>query len=94
VRASEYLWWLAERTGTLARTCGKPEQAARLYAAGTSHRDAIRGPVEPVEREMRARDLAWLQQTMGEATLACALGEGQALALDEAVATLRETLDG
>jgi hypothetical protein len=50
--------------------------------------------VEPVEREMRARDLAWLQQTMGEATLACALGEGQALALDEAVATLRETLDG
>jgi len=93
VRASEYIWWLAERAGTLARARGEPEQAARLYAAGTSHRDAIRGPVEPVEREMRAHDLAWLQQTMDDATLACALGEGQTLALDEAVAALRETLE-
>ncbi len=93
VRANEYLWWLAERAGTLARSRGESEQAARLYAAGTTHRDAIPGPVEPVEHEMRAGDLAWLRETMEEATLARVLGEGQALSLDEAVAALRETLE-
>jgi predicted ATPase/DNA-binding XRE family transcriptional regulator len=93
-RANEYIWWLAERAGTLARARGEPEQAARLYAAGTSHRDAIPGPVEPVEREMRARDLAWLRETMEEATLACALSEGQALPLDEVVGSVREALEG
>ncbi|HKT39908.1 MAG TPA: hypothetical protein VJR48_16145, partial [Ktedonobacterales bacterium] len=90
---NEYIWWLAERAGTLACTRGEPEQAARLYAAGTSHRDAIAGPVEPVECELRARDLAWLRETMDNATLACALSEGQALPLDEAVSSLRETLE-
>jgi hypothetical protein len=93
-RANEYIWWLAERAGTLARARGEPEQAARLYAAGTSHRDAIPGPVEPVEREMRARDMAWLQEMTDGATLACALSEGQALSPDEVVGALREALDG
>src|SRR5262249_21671796 len=78
-RANEYIWWLAERAGTLAHARSEPEQAARLFAAGTSHRDVIPGPVEPVEREMRARDLAWLRERIDNATLACALSEGQAL---------------
>ena len=93
-RANEYIWWLAERAGTLAHARSESEQAARLYAAGTSHRDAIPGPVEPVEREMRAHDLAWLQETIDGATLTCALSEGQALSLDEVVGALREVLEG
>jgi predicted ATPase/DNA-binding XRE family transcriptional regulator len=93
VRANEYIWWLAERAGTLARYRGEPEQAARLYAAGTSHRDAIAGPVEPVERELRARDLAWLRETMENATLAHALSEGKSLPLEEVVGSLREALE-
>ena len=77
---------------TLARFCGTPAQAALLYAAGISHREAIGGPVEPAEREMRARDLAWLQATMGEAALASVLAEGQALSLDDAIANLTQML--
>ena len=91
-RADEYLWWLVERAGTLARFRGATERAARLYAAGVSHRDTLPGPLEPAERELRAADLAWLQAAFGEPALEQALAEGQALSRDDAAAMLDETL--
>jgi predicted ATPase/DNA-binding XRE family transcriptional regulator len=92
IRANEYIWWLAERAGTLARCRGEIERAARLYAAGTTHREAIGGPVEPAERDIRASDLAWLQTHLGEAGIASAMSAGQALSLSDAVIVLREAL--
>jgi hypothetical protein len=88
LRASEYLWWLAERAGTLARYCGEPEQAARLYAAGVAHREAIGGPLEPVERELRAHDLAWLKANLEAEALAGAMAEGRTLSRDDVAAIL------
>ncbi len=92
MRANEYTWWLVERAATLARFCGAPAQAALLYVAGTTHRDAIGALVEPAEREMRARDCAWLQGVLGEAALASALAEGRSLSLDDATANLTQML--
>ena len=77
-----------ERAATLARFCGAPAQAALLYAACISHRDALGALVEPAEREMRERDRAWLQRAMGEAALASALADGRSLSLDDASAHL------
>jgi tetratricopeptide (TPR) repeat protein len=91
-RAGEYLWWLAERAGTLARSCGEAERAARLYGAGVSHRDVLPSPFEPIEREMRADDLAWLQTALDEAALAHALEEGRALSAAEVIETLTQAL--
>ncbi len=97
-RAGEYLWWLAERAGTLARSCGEAERAARLYGAGVSHRGALPSPFEPIERERRAADLAWLQTALGEVALAHLLGEGQTLSaaetLDLLTQMLRDGADG
>jgi hypothetical protein len=50
--------------------------------------------MEPAESEMRARDLAWLEESMEGAALAIALAQGPAFSLDEAVVLLRETLKG
>ena len=93
-RADEYLWWLIERAGTLARCYGEAEQTARFHAAGVSHRDALPAPLEPAERALRSSDLAWLQTALGEVALECALAEGRALARDEATAALRELFQG
>jgi predicted ATPase len=92
-RASEYVWWLVERTGTLACRNGEAQQAARLYGAALSHRAATSGSIEPAERDMRARDLEWLRATLGEGALADRLAEGQRLAVDDVVAMVRQDLD-
>lgn len=91
-RAIEYIWWLAERAGTLARHCGQPEQAARLWAAGVSHRDALPAPLEPIERELRARDREWLQTALDAATFARITAEGEALSVDDTIAALTQVL--
>lgn len=92
IRAKEYIWWLAERAGTLARCYCEPEMSARLCAAGISHRDAFPTPLEPVERELRARDRNWLCATLGEAAFTNAITEGQTLSLDNAAAALAQAL--
>jgi hypothetical protein len=86
------VWWLVERTGTLARRRGEAERAARLYGAAIAHRDATPQPVDPAERDMRARDLDWLRATLGEGELADRLAEGQRLAVDDAAALVRQEL--
>jgi predicted ATPase/DNA-binding XRE family transcriptional regulator len=94
MRANEYIWWLVERAGTLARYQSDAALAARLHAAGVAHRDALTGPLEPVERELRAADLAWLQTALDEDSLACALDERRALSVAEAHAELVGMLTG
>lgn len=92
MRANEYIWWLAERAGTLTRHCGEPAQAVRLYAAGVSHRSAIPAPLEPLEREMRARDLEWFQTLLGEAVISGAMAAGAIVSLEDIVVDLTRAL--
>jgi predicted ATPase len=92
--AQEYIWWLVERGGTLALRQNMPECSASLYKAAIAHRDAIPAPFEPAERELRARDLERLRATLGETAFAEAGAAGEALPLDEAIATLRQVLRG
>jgi predicted ATPase/transcriptional regulator with XRE-family HTH domain len=84
-RASEYLWWVIERVGTLACRRGAPEQALQLYGAAIAHRDAAPGPLEPAECDLRAHDLAELRAALGEETFAATYTAGQALSLEEAL---------
>ncbi len=91
-RQREYLWELIERAGTLALRRDEPERAARLYGVALAHRDATPGPVDPAERDLRARDLAQLRATLGEAALETCLAEGRALAQDEVMALARQGL--
>jgi predicted ATPase/DNA-binding XRE family transcriptional regulator len=90
-RASEYIWCLIERTGTLALRRGEPERAARLYAAALAHQ-AAPGPADPTERDLRARDLDQLRVTIGEVALENAFSEGRVLSMDKAVALARQEL--
>jgi predicted ATPase/transcriptional regulator with XRE-family HTH domain len=90
--ASEYLWWLVERVGTLASRRGALDRAARLHGAAVASRDAAPRPLEPAERELRARDRESLRVGLGEAALATLLAEGQTLTLDAAVAMARQEL--
>ena len=91
-REREDIWRLIERAGTLACQRGAPEQAARLYSAAIAHRDAMAGPLEPAERDMRTRDMNGLRATLGETAFADAVAAGEAFSLDEALAALRQTL--
>lgn len=88
--ASEHYWWLIERAGTLACRRGAPERAAHLYGAAIAHRDATPRPVEPAEREIRARDLESLRATLGEHALELLLIEGKELSSDAAVALAQQ----
>ncbi|HEX6122319.1 MAG TPA: hypothetical protein VFY89_04125, partial [Ktedonobacterales bacterium] len=91
-RARECPWWLVERAGSLARQRGAVAQAARLYAVAQALCDTTSGPIEPAERELRARDVAWLRTTLGESAWADALAAGQALAPEDAIALVRREL--
>ena len=86
------LLWLVERVGTLACRQGAPERAARLYGAAITQRDAAPGPLDPAERDLRARDLERLRATLGEDAFAAAYAAGQRLSLDEALALARREL--
>jgi tetratricopeptide (TPR) repeat protein len=91
-RTSPYLWWLAERTATLALASGDPNVAGHLYGAALAHREARLGPFEPAEREMRARDLDRLRAALGEPALDAALAVGRGLAPEAAIAQMRSVL--
>ena len=91
-RGSEMAWRVVERVGTLALRRGEPERAARLYAAALAPREDASGPVDPAERDLRARDLERLRATLGEDGLERALAVGRALSWDEAVAQAHEEL--
>jgi predicted ATPase/DNA-binding XRE family transcriptional regulator len=89
---SEAVWPLIERVGTLALQWSSLERAARLYAAALARREAIPGPVDPAERNLRARDLGQLRAALGAERLEQALAEGWALSWDDAVTLAREEM--
>jgi predicted ATPase/DNA-binding XRE family transcriptional regulator len=90
--ASEYLWWLIERVGTLARRRGALERAARLHGAAVAHRDVAPRLLDPAERVLRQRDRECLCAAVDESALALYFAEGQALTLDAALALARMEL--
>ena len=91
-RASEWLGWIIERVGTLACQRGNMDAATRLCAAAMQQRDAVPGPVDPAERDLRARDWAAITAALDPAALASASAAGQAMTLDTALALAREEL--
>lgn len=90
--ADHYLWWIVERVGSLACRQSRMEQAARLCAAGSANRDAVPGPIEPAECDLRMRDQAALHAALDAETLAVATAKGRALTLDAALALARQML--
>ena len=90
--ASEYLWWLVERVGTLACQRGALERAARLHGAAVAHRDVAPRLLDPAERDLRQRDLDSLRAAVDESALAIFFAEGQAFTLDAATALARQEL--
>jgi hypothetical protein len=89
----EYVWWLVERAGSLACRRGAPEQAARLYGAAIAHRDMSPRPIEPAEKEIRARDLGWLRSILGKPVLTACHAQGWALTPHDAIALVRQELE-
>jgi predicted ATPase/DNA-binding XRE family transcriptional regulator len=92
-REREDIWRLVERAGSLAWRRGAPEHAARLYGAAVAHRDACPRPIEPVERNIRARDLDWLRSVLGESVFTACYAEGQALSPRDAMALVRQEVE-
>ncbi|HEY7020802.1 MAG TPA: tetratricopeptide repeat protein [Ktedonobacterales bacterium] len=90
--ASEYLWWLIERVGTLACQRGALERAAHLHRAAIAHRDVAPRLLDPAERDLRQCDLDRLRAEIDEKTLATLFVEGEALTLDAAIALARQEL--
>jgi tetratricopeptide (TPR) repeat protein len=90
--ASEYLWSLVERVGTLAGKRGALERAARLHGAAVAHRDVAPRLLDPAERDLRQRDLESLRAALDERALANFFAEGHALTLDAAIALARQEL--
>lgn len=89
---SAYLWWLVERSGTLAIRERDPQTAARLYGAAMAHRDETPGHTEPAEQEMRTRDMERLRDELGEQALATFLATGREMELDAVLASVRAVL--
>lgn len=77
---------LASLAGSLAGQ-GESFQAARLLGAADVAFTRLGVPQQPADRMEVERYVALLKQQLGEATFAAAWAEGQAMSLDEAVAS-------
>ncbi len=88
-RARATVWRVVERVATLLSLRGELALAARLSAAALARHAVAPEPLEPAERDLRARDLARLRAALPAPTLAACLAEGQALPPDEAIALAR-----
>jgi hypothetical protein len=90
--ATEYLWWLVERVGTLACQRGVLDRAMRLHGAAIAHRDVAPRLLDPAESELRQRDLDRLRAAVDERALAVSFAEGEVFTLDAAIALARHEL--
>jgi ATP/maltotriose-dependent transcriptional regulator MalT len=75
--------------GGLALQAEGHAEAARLLAAADAARAALGYPRPPVDRPAHEAAVAALRGALGDAAFAAAWGEGEALALDDAVALVR-----
>jgi DNA-binding SARP family transcriptional activator len=76
----------------LALASGQPLIAARILGAIASARKAIVRPRDPVETRQLEPLLARLHEQLGDAALATAWAEGEAMSLDEVAAYVLDTL--
>ena len=75
-----------EDIATVAAHVGQPELAARLYGAASEERHHYSVAVLPARRAELERGMALARTALGEAALAKALADGEALSRDQAVA--------
>jgi predicted ATPase/DNA-binding SARP family transcriptional activator len=76
----------------LAIAIGQPLIAARILGAVAAARNAIARPREPIETRQLEPLLARLRDQLGEAGLAAAWAEGEAMSLEEVTAYALDTL--
>ncbi len=74
-----------ENIADIAGRTGRPEVAARLYAAAVGQRDRLGRPIETVFRAEHERDVAISRTALGEAAFAAAFAAGRSLTLEQAV---------
>jgi hypothetical protein len=72
--------------GTVAVAKGQPERAAQLLGAGEVIIAAVGTPLADIDRAAHETAAAGAREALGEAAFAAAWGEGEAMALEEAVA--------
>jgi predicted ATPase/transcriptional regulator with XRE-family HTH domain len=82
-------WRVVERVASYVCRCGAWEVAARLYAAAARARSRTRDPVDPIERELRARDRAAMLHALGPDAVCAAEQTGSALTLPHALKLAR-----
>lgn len=82
-------WRVVERLASYACCCGAWEVAVRLYAAAERARSRTRDPVDPIERELRARDRAALLHALGPDAVCAAEQVDSALTLPHALELAR-----
>jgi non-specific serine/threonine protein kinase len=76
----------------LALATGQFEIAARILGAVASAREALNRPRPPIESRELEPYLARLREQLGEAAMAAAWAEGEAMSLDEVTAYVLDTL--
>jgi non-specific serine/threonine protein kinase len=74
-----------ERLAWVAHARGQPEQAARLLGAAETVRNITSAPLAPVRRADHDGVVAAVRDALGEAALATAWAEGQAMSPEQAV---------
>jgi tetratricopeptide (TPR) repeat protein len=83
--------WCLERLAEVALAQGQAEKAVRLFAAGAALRASIRSVIDPVDQPEVESKLSSLRAELGEERFAATWDEGQALALEQAVAYALES---
>ncbi|MGH2995718.1 MAG: ATP-binding protein, partial [Gaiellaceae bacterium] len=78
--------WCLAGLGTLAAAAGQPERAVRLLAAAELLRDSIGGPLHPIDQREYESVAAAVRAELGAERFASVRAEGQAMALEQAVA--------
>lgn len=75
-----------EELALVARAHARHVEAARLFAAAQTLREAIGAPLPPADHVRYDRAVAGVRAGLGEQAFAAAWAEGQAMALEQAVA--------
>jgi len=83
--------WCLERLAEVALAQGQAEKAVRLFAAGAALRASISSVIDPVDQPEVESKLSSLRAEIGEERFAATWDEGQALALEQAVAYALES---
>lgn len=75
-----------ESLAGVAAAQGRPEYAARLWAAAETLREAVGSPLPPNKRAAYEEGVAAVRAALGEAAFAEVWEEGRRMALEQAIA--------